>query len=251
MYRFYIEKSDYDGTYSYIRGGDYNHIKNVLRLKTGNFVVTCDGEGTDYVGVIDSFTDSEVIVEVKKVQSTGNELPLKVYLFQGIPKKDKMELIVQKTVELGVFQVIPVKMHRSVAKIDDKKKDKKTERWQKIAEAAAKQSDRGIIPTVHEPMSFKEALAYAKDLDINLIPYEMCSDDKENSNYKDYIKEATKCGSVGIFIGPEGGIADEELEIALKEGLHEITLGKRILRTETAGFMVLSALVYLLELAGD
>lgn len=251
MYRFYIDKSDYDGTYSHIRGADLNHIKNVLRLSPGNFIVTCDGEGTDYVGVIDSITKEEVLVKIEKIQSTGNELPAKIYLFQGIPKKDKMELIIQKAVELGAFEIIPVAMTRSVAKINGKNEEKKLSRFKKIAESAAKQSDRGIIPTVHTPMSFNEAVLYAKKLDINLIPYEMCDDYKDKEGYIDYIKIASKKKSIGIFIGPEGGIDESELKLAKENGFHPITLGKRILRTETAGFMVLSMLVYNIELAEE
>ena len=173
-----------------------------------------------------------------------SELPSKVYLFQGLPKNDKMELIIQKAVELGVYAVVPVATKRAVVKLDDKKEAKKLVRWQSISESAAKQAKRLIIPEVMPVMSFKEAVAFSQTMDVRLIPYELA----ENMAYTRQVLSQIKPGqSIGIFIGPEGGFAEEEVELALNSGMETITLGKRILRTETAGMTVLSILMYLLE----
>ncbi len=170
----------------------------------------------------------------------------KIYLFQGLPKKDKMELIIQKAVELGVFEIIPVMTQRTVVKLEDKKKeDKKVERWQLIATSAAKQSNRGIIPTVSGTMSFKESLDYAKNMDIKIIPYENADDINKT---KEIIQSIKSGQSVGIFIGPEGGFEEKEIGQALEAGVLPITLGRRILRTETAGLAILSMIMLQMEL---
>ena len=175
---------------------------------------------------------------------TDTELSSKLYLFQGLPKQDKMELIVQKAVELGAYQVIPVSTRRSVVKLDEKKALKKVERWQQIALSAAKQAGRGYIPQVADVMSYPEALSYAKKLDVVLIPYELAEGMKET---KEIIESIVPGQSVGIFIGPEGGFEKEEVELALEWGAKAVTLGRRILRTETAGLAMLSVLMFRLE----
>ena len=172
------------------------------------------------------------------------ELPSRIYLFQGLPKQEKMELIVQKAVELGVCQVIPVQTRRCVVKLDAKKAAKKVQRWQQIAESAAKQAGRGYIPAVSEVMTFQEALAFSETLDIRLIPYELADGMEGTRKILDEIRPGQ---SVGIFIGPEGGFEKEEVGRAVEAGALPITLGKRILRTETAGIAVLSILMYRLE----
>ena len=193
---------------------------------------------------IESISDTELIGELRFIKESGTELPSKIYLFQGLPKADKMELIIQKAVELGAYQIIPVKMKRSVVKLDDKKAASKVKRWCAISEAAAKQSKRAIIPEVTMPMTYKEAVKYAENLDIKLLPYELA----EGMDYTREIISNIKPGqSIGIFVGPEGGFADEEVDFAKDNGFKPITMGKRILRTETAGFTMLSWLMYNLE----
>ena len=172
------------------------------------------------------------------------ELPSKIYLFQGLPKADKMELIIQKAVELGAYEVIPVSTKRAVVKLDDKKAGKKVERWNSIAESGAKQSGRNVIPKVTEVMSFKNALEYAKGLDVLFIPYELAEGMEET---RELIEQIQPGQSVGIFIGPEGGFEVSEVESTIEYGAKPITLGKRILRTETAGLTMLSILMYHLE----
>ena len=172
------------------------------------------------------------------------ELPSKTYLFQGLPKGDKMELIIQKAVELGVYEIIPVATKRAVVKLDKKKSESKRKRWQSISESAAKQSKRLIVPEITSVMSFREAVEYAAGMDVKLMPYELAEGMEETRHLLEGIVPGQ---SVAIFIGPEGGFSAEEAKLAAAEGLQPITLGKRILRTETAGMTVLSVLMYLLE----
>lgn len=241
MYRFYVSKEQITDDKVYIDGTDVNHIKNVLRLEKGDWIIACDKEGTDYVSRISDISSERIVLNIEKVQDSDTELPCKIVLFQGLPKKDKMEFIIQKAVELGVSKIVPVAMKRCVVKLDDKKADKKAKRWQTIAEAAAKQSGRGIIPEVTNPVSIKEAFDIACGLEYNMIPYEL-QDGIEKS--REIVKEGCTKKSVGIFIGPEGGFEKEEVEEAVSRGIKPISLGKRILRTETAGIAVVSIMMF-------
>ena len=245
MYRFYVSADQLAEKEVFISGGDVNHIKNVLRLEVGDWIVACDGNGTDYVSRIQSICSDEVVASIEKVQPTGTELPVRITLFQGMPKKDKLELIIQKAVELGACEIVPVMTKRTVVKLSEEKKiNKRFERWQSIAYAAAKQCDRGIIPTVHKPVSYEEALAMADQLDYNVIPYELQTGMEEARKIVD---QACKQRSLGIFIGPEGGFEPEEVERAMTRNIHPMTLGKRILRTETAGMALLSILMFQMQ----
>lgn len=245
MYHFFVEPSQIQGKRIVITGGDVNHIKNVLRMKAGEEISVSNGvDGKEYRCGIEAFSEDEVICELRFVKEDGAELPSKVCLFQGLPKADKMELIVQKAVELGVSEIIPVSAGRSVVKLDEKKAKARVSRWQGIAEAAAKQSRRGIVPKVAEVMSMKEAVAYAGSLDVKLIPYELAED---MGKTKDIISGIRPGESVAVFIGPEGGFEEKEIVEAMEQGFLPITLGKRILRTETAGFTVLAWLMYHLQ----
>ena len=244
MYRFFVEKEQIGEKTIRIIGSDVNHIRNVLRMKPGEEILISDGEKKEYHCEIKTLDPEYVEALIMFVKEEGLELPSKVYLFQGLPKNDKMELIIQKAVELGVYAVVPVATKRAVVKLDDKKEAKKLVRWQSISESAAKQAKRLIIPEVMPVMSFKEAVAFSQTMDVRLIPYEL----GENMAYTRQVLSQIKPGqSIGIFIGPEGGFAEEEVELALNSGMETITLGKRILRTETAGMTVLSILMYLLE----
>lgn len=244
MYHFFAEHENISENYIDIRGGDVNHIKNVIRLKAGDEVLISSGDNYDYLCVIEELNDTVVTTKIIEKREKNNELPVKVYLFQGLPKADKMELIIQKMVELGAYEIIPVSMKRSVVKLDDKKAKSKTARWNAISESAAKQSKRSIIPQVSEVLTFKQALEKAGELDVLLLPYE-CA---EGMDYTRRLVSDIKPGnSVGIFIGPEGGFDKAELELARSAGCDIITLGKRILRTETAGMMLMSVIMYNME----
>lgn len=245
MSRFFIEPEQIQGDRIYIRGTDVNHIKNVLRMKPGDELSLSDGETErEYrVGIL-NFLEDEIECELRFIKEASVELPCKVYLFQGLPKQDKMELVIQKAVELGAYCIVPVAMSRCVVKLDDKKKQSKTARWQAICEAAAKQSKRGLIPQVMPVMDFDEALELAKELDVKLLPYELAEDIDTTRKIIEKIEPGQR---VGIFIGPEGGFDPKEVEAAKKTNFIPITLGRRILRTETAGMAMLSILMYCLE----
>lgn len=244
MQHFFVTPQQVKGEYIYIEGSDVNHIKNVLRMKIGEELQISDGNNKKYLCSIESMTAQEVCLAIKGEMSADNELPSKIYLFQGLPKSDKMELIVQKAVELGAYEIIPVETKRAVVKLDEKKASKKVERWNSIAQSGAKQSGRNRIPEVKEVLSFKEAIQYATELDVVLIPYELAEGMQET---KEVISSIQPGQTVGIFIGPEGGFETEEVAYAMEQGARPITLGKRILRTETAGLTTLSILMYHLE----
>ncbi|WP_461815779.1 16S rRNA (uracil(1498)-N(3))-methyltransferase [Faecalimonas sp.] len=244
MHHFFVTPSQVSGDRIYIDGSDVNHICNVLRMKKGEKLQISDGNNKKYICQIDEITVEKVFLQIVEEKIGDTELPSKIYLFQGLPKSDKMELIVQKAVELGAYEIIPVSTKRAVVKLDAKKASKKVERWNSIAEGGAKQSGRTLVPKVREVMGYKEALSYAKELDVVFIPYELAEGMERT---KELIEKIAKGQSVGIFIGPEGGFEKEEVEQAMKMGAEPITLGKRILRTETAGLTILSILMYHLE----
>ncbi len=245
MYQFFVEPSQIQGNRIVITGKDVNHIKNVLRMKKGEELAVSNGiDGKEYRCGIAEFTEDEVICELYFIKEGALELPSKVYLFQGLPKADKMEFIIQKAVELGVYQVIPVSCKRAVVKLDEKKAKSKIARWQGIAEAAAKQSKRGIIPQVMDVMTMKEAISYSAQCQVKLIPYELAEGMEKT---KEIISSLKPGKDVAIFIGPEGGFEETEVQAAMESGIVPITLGKRILRTETAGMTVLSWIMYQLE----
>ncbi len=247
MYQFFVEphQINMNDKCVTIIGSDVNHIKNVLRMKVGEEIAVSNGvDGKEYCCGIASLEEDCVQCELRFVKEDGVELPSKVYLFQGLPKADKMELVIQKAVELGVYQVIPVATKRCVVKLDDKKAKSKIARWQGIAEAAAKQSKRGIIPQVTDVMSFREAVKLAADMDMRLLPYELA---EGMGKTKELIGSLKPGQRIAIFIGPEGGFEESEVQEAFAKGIEPITLGKRILRTETAGFTVLSWIMYQLE----
>ena len=246
MQRFFVEphQIDEEAHQIHITGSDVNHISNVLRMKTGEELWISDGSKYEYRCTIESFEPDEVLLHIVYSQEPEYELPCRIYLFQGLPKADKMELIIQKAVELGAYEIIPVETKRCVVKLDGKKSAKKTARWQQIAESAAKQSKRMLIPNVHEVLTFREALKYAESMDVRLVPYELARGMQET---KEILAGIEPGQSVGIFIGPEGGFEEKEIEEAIEGGAKPITLGRRILRTETAGLAILSVLMFQLE----
>lgn len=245
MYQFFVEPEQIQDKRIVIVGSDVNHIRNVLRMKPGEEIAVSNGiDGKEYRCQIEQITKTEVLAALMFVKEDGLELPAKVYLFQGLPKADKMELIIQKAVELGVFEVIPVATKRAVVKLDAKKEKSKLARWQGIAEAAAKQSKRRIIPRIREVMSMRDAIAYAADMDLKLIPYELA---EGMHRTKELIAGIHAGQSVAVFIGPEGGFEEKEIQAALEADICPVTMGKRILRTETAGLAMMAWIMYQLE----
>ena len=245
MYNFFVEPEQIQDNTIWITGNDVNHIKNVLRLKIGDELSVSNGiDHKEYRCEIKEFGMEQIVCTLRFIKEDGVELPSKIYLFQGLPKADKMELIIQKAVELGVYEVIPVATKRAVVKLDDKKAKNKVMRWQGIAEAAAKQSKRMVIPVIKDVLSVKDAIQYAADMDVRLIPYELAEGMQETKKIISSLKGEQ---TIAVFIGPEGGFDESEIKEAMNHKWIPITMGKRILRTETAGLSILSWIMYQLE----
>lgn len=244
MHRFFAEPGQIGEKEIVITGADVNHIRNVLRMRADEEVLIADGQGAEYRCKLTELGENEVRAQILWKLDGNAELASAITLFQGLPKSDKMDLIVQKCVELGVDRIVPVSTKRAVVKLDAKKEQTRLKRWNTISESAAKQSGRGVIPEVSGVMSFGKALEEAKKLDVLLIPYERAEHMTETRRVMGEIRPGQ---SVGIFIGPEGGFEESEVEEAVAAGAKAITLGKRILRTETAGLAVMAMLGYLLE----
>ena len=243
MYHFFVSEEQINGENAYIEGSDVNHIANVLRMKPGEeLLISVKGDWDYLCKIVDIETDR---VNLKVLESMEQrELPVNITLLQGIPKSDKLEMIIQKAVELGVSEIIPVKTKRVVVKIEEKKQASKVNRWNAIAESAAKQSKRSIIPKVFEPMSIDNALEIVNDFGVKLIPYENADGIDKTRKILDSMD---KTKNIAVFIGPEGGFEEAEVERIKNSGFEVITLGKRILRTETAGLALLSNIMIRLE----
>lgn len=244
MYQFFVEPSqiDINDKRVVILGSDVNHIKNVLRMKAGEEISVYSGQdGREYRCGIVSLEEDRVLCGLRFIREENVELPVKVHLFQGLPKADKMDLIVQKAVELGVYRIIPVSTKRCVVKLDQGKAAAKVRRWQGIAEAAAKQSRRAAVPEVSEVMDFRRAVEQAAAMDVRLIPYELA---EGMDRTREIIRGLSGGQSVAVFIGPEGGFEEQEIRLAADNGIQPVTLGRRILRTETAGMTVLAWIGY-------
>lgn len=224
-----------------ILGKEAHHIANVLRLKEGTVVGLFDGFGYKAAGILLDVTNERVLVELTHDKVANTEPLVEVTLYQSLPKKDKLELIIQKATELGVKNIVPIITKRTIVHIDNEKARKKMERWNKIAQEACKQSGRAYIPQISEPISFKTMLCGIK-AEFNIIPYE--SEDKKGLRQVLRSFKASMPKSVGIFIGPEGGWDKDEVQMAANHGIIPVTLGPRILRTETASLAVLTMILY-------
>ena len=249
MYNFFVDENARAGDSFRISGKDYNHICNVLRMQVGDtFLVSCDG--ISCLCRLEHMESDAVVAEIVEEDYRNTELPVRFYLFQGLPKGDKMELIIQKTVELGVAGIIPVEMSRCVMKLDEKKKKSRRERWQAIAESAAKQSKRNVIPEVSDVMTYKQAMSKVAELDLFLVPYE---NERGMAATREALSRIQPGMSVGILIGPEGGFEEKEVELARTAGAAVISLGGRILRAETAAMTAvgLGMLHVEMNLGGD
>lgn len=240
MPKFFIKKENINGNLINITGENKKHIKNVLRMKKGDIITVNDREGTDYIVELTDFLEDCIISTILRKEESNTEPNVEVILYQGIPKSDKMDYIIQKSVELGVKKIVPVITERTVVRLkDEKDAEKKTARWQKISEEASKQSNRGIIPEIAMPMPFEEALKEMSGKQLKLIPYE-----NENNNSCKSIFTNTHIENAAFIIGPEGGFSENEIKKAIQYGITPITLGPRILRTETAGIALLSIIMY-------
>ena len=252
MHKFFTPKELINGDVAKIIGDDVKHIYKVLRISEGEKVTLNNCEGVEYLGRVKSVSKQEVLIDILEELESNNESDVNIYLFQGLPKSQKMDLIVQKGTELGITEFIPTITHRVDVKL--KGEFKKLDRLNRIALEAAKQSKRSIIPKVSEPIDFNEVLEKINSLDLLIVPYENAN----NFGIKTLINELRKennidnIKNIGIFVGPEGGIEEDEIERLKDKGAHIVTLGKRILRTETAGFVATSLIQYeLSDLGGN
>ncbi|MGP1589852.1 MAG: 16S rRNA (uracil(1498)-N(3))-methyltransferase [Oribacterium sp.] len=253
MHHFFVEPSEIISGTVHITGENYRHLRTVLRAELGEHILISDGTGTDYVCELTEITEGELLLRIC-FRERMHELPAEIHLFQGLPKSDKLELIVQKAVELGAFRIVPLRTQNAVVRLDEKRAGAKVMRWRGIAEAAAKQSKRSIIPEVAAPMDFREAIEQAADFDCRMIPYENAEGMTALlSVLRDLAQpwDSQRAGKkrIAVFIGPEGGFSRGEIEAALAHGVQPVSLGRRILRTETAAITTLSLLMTALELS--
>ena len=258
MFHFFADAADIGMNTVHLRGENYNHLKNVLRVRPGERVMISDDSGRDYLcEVAEILSEGEPEVRLLILsEEESHELPADIYLFQGLPKSDKMELIIQKAVELGAHCIVPLETRNSVVRLDEKKKDSKVKRWNAISEAAAKQSKRSIVPEVCEVMRWKDAMQYVSGFEICMIPYENAQDIGKTMEMLQQLgaagktEERTAAGQrprAAVFIGPEGGFTEDEIAEARQNGIVPVTLGRRILRTETAAICAMSMLMLTLE----
>ena len=246
MQKFFVEENQIENNKIYIEGTDVNHISNVLRLDKKEKIQICNKNTLEnYIAEIEEIQKEKIITNIVEKLQTIVESNVEIHLYQGLPKADKMELIIQKTTELGIYKIIPVDMIRCVVKLDEKDAKKKIERWQKIAEGAAKQSKRDIIPKIENKFKLKEVANKIKEYDIFIVAYE----EETTKTLKQVLKKLENKNNykIGILIGPEGGIDSKEIEILKENGAVIATLGKRILRTETAPIAMVSNIIYELE----
>ena len=246
MRKFFVKENQINDKKIEIIDEDVNHIKNVLRLVIGEKIKICDSDNKiNYICEISEISKQNVICNILEVAKNEAEGNVKLYIYQGLPKADKMELIIQKGTELGVTEFIPVAMKRSIVKLEGKDETKKNERWQKIAEVAAKQCGRDFIPEVKHVQKINDIIENIKKYDLIMVAYEL-----EEVNYiKAELKALPKKEDykIAIVIGPEGGLEQEEVEKLKEAGAKVISLGKRILRTETVAMQVASIIMYELE----
>ena len=247
MPKFFVKTEQIQDEEIVIKGTDIKHIKSVLRMKEKDPIEICNMESQEnYMCEIHKIEEEQILCKIIQKKEETSESEIKVTIFQGLPKSDKMELIIQKSVELGVYDITPIEMARCVVKLNEKDKKKKIERWQKISEVAAKQSQRDIIPKVNEIISIKQISNIMNQYDVIIVAYE-----KERQNtIKEELQQIKKqkFNKIGIIIGPEGGLEEKEIEYLKENGAKVVTLGKRILRTETVALNVLSNIIYELEM---
>lgn len=240
MSRFFVKDTNIHSEYIDITGEDVSHIKKVLRLRLGDNITVCDSKGQDYNARIEKIEDDFIRTFIINTKKCETEPPVEVTIFQGIPKSDKMDLIIQKCVELGIHKIVPVLTEHTVVRLETNRDiDNKVTRWQRISMEAAKQSNRGIIPEVGFPVTFDKALEKTCEFDLSIIPYE-----KENSIKLRNCLTGRSIDKISFYIGPEGGFSEKEIEKARAKGIKPVTLGPRILRTETAGIAVLAIILF-------
>ena len=247
MPKFFVKTNQINEDKVIILNEDVNHIKNVLRANIDDIINVCNSDDSkNFKCRIQKLENDKIICKIEEQVESDVEGRVNLCLYQGLPKADKMELIIQKSTELGVSEITPLKMDRCVVVLDSKAEGKKIERWQKIAEVAAKQSGRDIIPKINNVVSVKQLCNFVKDYDIVLLAYE---NEKENSIKNELVKLKDVCKNnekinIAVIIGPEGGVTDSEVQLLEDAGAKIVSLGNRILRTETVALSVASVIMY-------
>lgn len=247
MHRFFVNKDQIEDAFIRISGEDHHHLTHVLRIRDNEVFEVCNGEGTDYHCVIAEDDGKTVFCQILQTQPSLGESDIAYTLFQGLPKGTKMDEVVQKNTELGISRIVPFESMRTVVDLKGKQ-EKKTERWQKIALSAAKQSKRGVIPEVSAPVTFNEVVSAVRDYDLFVLCYE---EERATTLKSTLEKLKNRPGRVAFLIGPEGGLDPSEAETLSKAGALSVSLGHRILRTETAGQSVLSQLNFFFGESAD
>ncbi len=248
MPKFFITNQNIQNEQINIIGKDVNHLKNVLRKKVGEELVICDSQNSNnFLCEIIKIEENSIKCKIIKKLETNTEPNIKVTILQGLPKAEKMEWVIQKAVELGVYDITPIQMTRCIVKLTEKEKTKKIQRWQKIAEVAAKQSGRDKIPQINEILSFKNICHLDTKYDIVIVAYENETENTLKQVLENLKTKPTSNLKIAILIGPEGGITKEEIQILKQKGAKIVTLGNRILRTETVALNILSIIMYELE----
>lgn len=244
MPKFFVRQDQVNDNKITILGDDAFHISRALRMAKGERVTVCDMQSNEYECVLAEFNADNVVAEILSQRKINNEPPIRVYLFQALPKGDKLETVIQKAVECGVFEITPFESERCVVKVKADAEEKKTERRNRISLEAAKQCGRGYVPRVNPTKSFKSAVELASECDLCVFCYE----GEETLSLKALLQEHKEAESIAVFIGSEGGFSQNEVEYASEHGMKSVSLGKRILRTETASSFVLSCIAYESEL---
>lgn len=239
MRRFFVNPEQINEREIIITGSDAHHLARVVRLKEGDKVLAFDGTGIEYTVSIEKMELDRILGRIIAVSSSSKDPIFKITLVQGVPKGDKMDLIIQKTTELGVFKIVPVLTERTVVKLEDSKKVKRLERWQKIAQEASKQCQRATVPEVAPIQSLKQYLDGLDAQEKGLILWE----EEHSKGIKEFLKQQ-QGDSLVVFVGPEGGFSAEEVIMMRDKGMVSVTLGRRILRTETAGLVALAVIQY-------
>lgn len=245
MSKFFVSDNQIENNKIVIKGEDVNHIKNVLRINIGDSIQICDKDTSDnFLCVIENFEKETIICNIKKKQESKTESNVYINIFQGIPKAEKMEFVIQKSTELGVCEITPVVMKRCIVKLVGKDEKKKIDRWQKIAEVAAKQSGRDFIPIVNNCINICNLCEKIKNYDIVIVAYEKENENSIKNELNKLKNKSKKDLKIGVVIGPEGGIEPSEIELLKQNGAKVVTLGKRILRTETVALTLASIIMY-------
>lgn len=243
MQRYFLDADAFSGDQVRFSGDELHHISRVMRYTAGDRVIACNGVGQALIVEFTQVNKDEATARVVEELTENRELPVEITLAQGLAKGEKMDMIVQKATEMGATRIIPFTSSRTIVKLNDKKESNRIVRWQKIAKEAAEQAHRNLVPEISEVITYKELLKVGQDYDLALIAYEQ----EQQQKLSDHLNNHSTGSKILVVIGPEGGFSEEEVSQAVNNGINSVSLGKRILRTETAGISGLAIIGYHFE----